>query len=103
MCRFRSKLFKSLNLVLNPNSYRPVVVYDLDSQLLEAEQTRSIRMEDLETISKHHIGKPDAPLEFESRFESGNLRRAMQVCKRSLLSVRKFISANIPTGWKTGV
>ncbi|XP_032793562.2 LOW QUALITY PROTEIN: cytosolic carboxypeptidase 4 [Daphnia magna] len=78
----RSKLFKSLNLVLNPNSYRPVVVYDLDSQLLEAEQTRSIRMEDLETISKHHIDKPDAPLEFESRFESGNLRRAMQVGKQ---------------------
>ncbi|XP_057364799.1 cytosolic carboxypeptidase 4-like isoform X2 [Daphnia carinata] len=78
----RSKLFKSLNLVLNPNSYRPVVVYDLDAQLLEAEQTRSIRMEDIETISKHHIGKPDVPLEFESRFESGNLRRAMRVGKQ---------------------
>ncbi|XP_046441792.1 cytosolic carboxypeptidase 4-like isoform X2 [Daphnia pulex] len=75
----RSKLFKSLNMVLNPNSYRPEVVYDLDSLLLDAEQTQSIRMEDFEAASKHRISQPNAPLEFESRFESGNLRRAIRI------------------------
>lgn len=68
-------------MVLNPNSYRPEVVYDLDSLLLDAEQTQSIRMEDFEAASKHRISQPNAPLEFESRFESGNLRRAIRVWK----------------------
>ncbi len=68
-------------MVLNPNSYRPEVVYDLDSLLLDAEHTQSIRMEDFEAVSKHCISQPNAPLEFESRFESGNLRRAIRVWK----------------------
>nr|CAH0112957.1 unnamed protein product [Daphnia galeata] len=75
----RSKLFKTLNMVLNPNSYQPEVVYDLDSLLLDPDQTQSIRMEDFETVSKHKISKASASLEFESRFESGNLRRAIRI------------------------
>lgn len=69
---------KTLKIVLNPNLYQPVVVYDLDSNLLDSEQTRFVRMIDFDTISEHP-GKAEVPLEFESRFESGNLRRAMRV------------------------
>ena len=66
-------------MVLKPSLYQPEVVYDLDSLLLDAEQTQSIRMEDFEAVSKHCISQPSASLEFESRFESGNLRRAIRV------------------------
>lgn len=72
-------------MLLNPSSYQPEVVYDLDSLLLDPEQTQSIRMEDFETVSKHSVSKPSAPLEFESRFESGNLRRAIRVTTRLIL------------------
>ena len=70
----------TLNRVLNPSSYRPEVVYDLDSLLLNSENNQSIRMIDLEEVSQQQSKvKSDLPLEFESRFESGNLRRAMKV------------------------
>ena len=71
-------------MVLNPNSYQAEVVYDLDSLLLDPDQTQSIRMEDFETVSKHKISKASASLEFESRFESGNLRRALRVWKKTV-------------------
>lgn len=70
----------TLNRVLNPSSYRPEVVYDLDSLLLNSENNQSIRMIDLEEVSQQQSKvKSDLSLEFESRFESGNLRRAMKV------------------------
>lgn len=69
---------KTLKMVLNPNLHQPVVVYDLDSTLLDSEQTRFVRMVDFDGLSDHP-GKAETPLEFESRFESGNLRRAMRV------------------------
>ena len=70
----------TLNRVLNPSSYRPEVVYDLDSLLLNSENNQSIRMIDLEEVSQQQSKvKSDLSLEFESRFESGNLRRAMIV------------------------
>lgn len=71
---------KTVNQILNPDSYHPQVVYDLDSLLLNTEQTHFIYMKDVEEISKKH-SRADIPLEFESRFESGNLRRAMRVNK----------------------
>ncbi len=89
---------KTLNRVLNPSSYRPEVVYDLDSLLLDTEQSHSIRMVDLETISQQQA-KSDAPLEFESRFESGNLRRAMRVCYTILYVYHK--SMKTPASFDT--
>lgn len=69
---------KTLNMLFNPDSYNPEVVYDLDSVLLETKQTQQIQMIDFQTISQQQ-GRKESSLEFESRFESGNLRRAMRV------------------------
>ena len=62
-------------MALNPDSYRPKLVYDLDSILLEPKETNSIRMIDVESLSS----QANDELSFESRFESGNLRQALKV------------------------
>lgn len=76
----RAKLLKTLKLALNPDSYQPRLVYDLDSQLLDPEETKNIRMIDKESLTEHL-----KDLHFESRFESGNLRRVFQVYVNAIL------------------
>lgn len=74
---------------MNPDGYKPQLVYDLDSCLLSPNVNSTLKMIDLETASK--VIKSPQSLEFESRFESGNLRKAYQV-KLSLVCGLLFSS-----------
>lgn len=62
---------------MRPDTYKPRLVYDLDALLLEPEAIETINMIDVKSLEEKQAD--DGVLHFESRFESGNLRRAFQV------------------------
>ena len=88
---------------ISTESFKPSVVFDLDS--LGKDQFPDLDSEDLTPIREREVGNNDAeviksrlqgsrqlslskndpttPLTFESRFESGNLRRAIQVSRKT--------------------
>lgn len=86
----RSKAIATVERVLHPETYLERVVYDLD-YLLETEDsyhqiiTSSTSLcKPLSNLDERRVGKKDMAvnhLNFESRFESGNLRRAIQASK----------------------
>ena len=71
---------KTLESALSPDSYQPKLVYDLDSLLLDPKHTKSIQKIDT-SYTDDKCDSESVPLDFESRFESGNLRRAYRVIK----------------------
>ncbi|XP_068215809.1 cytosolic carboxypeptidase 1-like isoform X2 [Palaemon carinicauda] len=82
----RSKAIATVERVLHPEIYLERVVYDLD-YLLESEHSRqlitpaSCSTRSLSNWDEKRVGKKDVTvnhLNFESRFESGNLRRVIQ-------------------------
>ncbi|XP_069936225.1 cytosolic carboxypeptidase 1-like [Cherax quadricarinatus] len=83
----RSKAIATVERVLHPEIYMERVVYDLD-YLLETEQSKMLITSTespsrlLSNCDEKRVGKRDTTvshLNFESRFESGNLRRVIQV------------------------
>lgn len=86
-------MIKTLNGLLKSSSYQRQVIFDLDSILLNEEKTpiQSIRMIDFEKIPDLP-GDPDVSLEFESRFEGGNLRHATRVFKFSLVEWQNLLT-----------
>ncbi|XP_066949748.1 cytosolic carboxypeptidase 1-like isoform X2 [Macrobrachium rosenbergii] len=82
----RSKAIATVERVLHPEIYMERVVYDLD-YLLESEHSRQLitpassSSRSLSNWDEKRVGKKDVTvnhLNFESRFESGNLRRVIQ-------------------------
>ncbi|XP_069979265.1 cytosolic carboxypeptidase 1 isoform X2 [Penaeus vannamei] len=82
----RNKAIATVERVLHPEVYMERVVYDLD-YLLESEHSRHLitpssnTSRSLGNWDEKRVGKRDASvthLNFESRFESGNLRRVIQ-------------------------
>ncbi|XP_050730928.1 cytosolic carboxypeptidase 1-like isoform X2 [Eriocheir sinensis] len=92
----RNKAIATVERVLHPEVYMERVVYDLD-YLLESEHslshplitpstttTTTTTLRPLSNLDEKRVGKKDMAvnhLNFESRFESGNLRRAIQASK----------------------
>nr|XP_045581248.1 cytosolic carboxypeptidase 1-like [Procambarus clarkii]XP_045581249.1 cytosolic carboxypeptidase 1-like [Procambarus clarkii]XP_045581250.1 cytosolic carboxypeptidase 1-like [Procambarus clarkii] len=83
----RSKAIATVERVLHPEIYTERVVYDLD-YLLETEQSAQLitpinsHSRPLSNWDEKRVGKKDVAvshLNFESRFESGNLRRVIQI------------------------
>ena len=79
--RYRDKLFKTLEMALTPVAYhQQQIVYDLDELLQDdaddVDDTEPVAMKDVVLTRVHW---PSDVLNFESRFESGNLRRVYQV------------------------
>ncbi|XP_076065569.1 cytosolic carboxypeptidase 1-like isoform X3 [Oratosquilla oratoria] len=83
----RMKALATIKRVLQPDLYMQRVVYDLD-YLLESDHTKQLitptssSLRILNNWDEKRVGKKDIAvnhLNFESRFESGNLRRAIQV------------------------
>ncbi|XP_037776542.1 cytosolic carboxypeptidase 1-like [Penaeus monodon] len=82
----RNKAIATVERVLHPEVYMERVVYDLD-YLLESEHSRRLitpssnNSRSLGNWDEKRVGKRDVSvqhLNFESRFESGNLRRVIQ-------------------------
>ncbi|KAG0714549.1 Cytosolic carboxypeptidase 1 [Chionoecetes opilio] len=86
----RSKAIATVERVLHPEVYLERVVYDLD-YLLETEHSHqqlitppTSLLRPLSNLDERRVGKKDMAvnhLNFESRFESGNLRRVIQASK----------------------
>lgn len=77
----RNYILSDMGNVINKQiSFRPRVVYSLDDLLTNSESEISSHRV-LENNDENVAGRYDAqrPLSFESRFESGNLRKAIQV------------------------
>lgn len=71
-------MLKTLTSLTESSTFKPKVVFDLDSLLLVERNAQLIRMTDFEKVSDNR-GNPELSLAFESRFESGNLRHATRV------------------------
>ncbi|CAH0727445.1 unnamed protein product, partial [Brenthis ino] len=88
----RSKLLACVERAINPEAYMNEVVYDLDalcsaSTAADASAQKSISNDNLllNNTDEQEITKVNSfssRLSFESRFESGNLRKAIQACPR---------------------
>ncbi|KAK3852938.1 hypothetical protein Pcinc_040492 [Petrolisthes cinctipes] len=83
----RSKALGTVERVLHPEVYLERVVYDLDYLLAsdDSHKTTHAPQRPLSNLDEKQIGKTDAAvthLNFESRFESGNLRRVIQASTR---------------------
>ncbi|CAH2236351.1 jg10731 [Pararge aegeria aegeria] len=85
----RNKLLSCVERAINPESYMNEVVYDLDSLCASSTTTESTAQKSLSTdnlclnnTDEQEITKMNtfaSRLSFESRFESGNLRKVIQV------------------------
>ena len=79
----RTKLLNDISRSLNSNLYSCQTIYDLDNLIAKKSKLESyqyaLRNNDKFIINQKR--KILTHLQFESRFESGNLRKAMQVCK----------------------
>ena len=81
----REKILQNMqNIIYERRSYEPRVVYDLDDLI-----SRTKDDTENEAVKKKRFGSildepyfPFGSLRFESRFESGNLRRAIQIGER---------------------
>ncbi|KAL7643784.1 UNVERIFIED_CONTAM: hypothetical protein RMT77_005790 [Armadillidium vulgare] len=83
----REKALRTVDRVLNASTYHEKVVFDLD-YLLKSDHSRQLitpmdpPIRSLNNWDEKRVGKKDISvnhLNFESRFESGNLRRAIQI------------------------
>ncbi|RZF35068.1 hypothetical protein LSTR_LSTR009660 [Laodelphax striatellus] len=76
---YRSKLLTSIERNLYPEHTSSNVIYDMDHLVT----IQNDRKEDLTNFDEERLGIPELNgLKFESRFESGNLRKAIQVGPR---------------------
>ncbi|KAL4716939.1 hypothetical protein ACJJTC_012750 [Scirpophaga incertulas] len=84
----RTKLLSCVDRAINPEAYTNEVVYDLDQlcTATNAQDSTGLKSpENLNNIDEQEITKINhysSKLSFESRFESGNLRKAIQVGPR---------------------
>ncbi|KAG6450539.1 hypothetical protein O3G_MSEX006619 [Manduca sexta] len=88
----RTKLLSCVDRAINPESYMNEVIYDLDQLCSSANPSDTTSQKSLNTEStfltnndEHEITKVNSfssRLGFESRFESGNLRKAIQIGPR---------------------
>ncbi|XP_067003008.2 cytosolic carboxypeptidase 1 isoform X2 [Anabrus simplex] len=83
----RSKLLCSVERGINPNAVWNRVVYDLDTAITEyvPPRTGDTNEKLLYNVDERHVGQAEPStfhLMFESRFESGNLRKAIQIAPR---------------------
>lgn len=77
----RSKIISYISRTVGGESFKPKVIYSLDSLLTNTEENSSAKQKPLRNRDEKEIGNYNKRLglEFESRFESGNLRKAIQV------------------------
>ncbi|XP_035702835.1 cytosolic carboxypeptidase 1 isoform X2 [Folsomia candida] len=80
----RSKIISYISRTVGGESFKPKVIYSLDSLLTNTEENSSAKQKPLRNRDEKEIGNYNKRLglEFESRFESGNLRKAIQVGER---------------------
>ncbi|XP_011313283.1 cytosolic carboxypeptidase 1-like, partial [Fopius arisanus] len=80
----RAKLLLNIERRLYASSFYPEILFDLDA-LVKISQSDEIAKQNLNNNDESRIGQPNMEtksLQFESRFESGNLRRAVRIGMR---------------------
>ena len=61
------------------NGFKRRMVFDLDKLMLQTTETPTMSNDDAEKVGKFVAAPSGGHLHFESRFESGNLWKAVQV------------------------